>query len=134
MSELPAGVEPAPELHAGLLLTASRTITAQDIAAFAELVGDQGQHHLGQNGTPMAHGLLVVSLATRIGGRFDFIADRMDWKFRKPVWAGTTITARVTVTALTERRSGQGVHFDVEIVNDEDVTVATGEVTGIIRR
>jgi acyl dehydratase len=125
-----------PETHGGLrvgqLFTTRREIIVADIAAFAELVGDHGDHHHAESGPPMAHGLLTVSVATRIGGDLNFVARRMDWVFLKPVWAGDTITARVTIKELTERRSGTGVQFDVEIVNQHDEAVATGDVYGVI--
>jgi acyl dehydratase len=57
----------------------------------------------------------------------------MDWTFRKPVWAEETITARVTISELTERKSGTGVHFDVVITNQDNEPVATGDVHGVIR-
>jgi acyl dehydratase len=56
----------------------------------------------------------------------------MDWTFCKPVWAGDTITAQVTVSELTERRSGTGVRFGVVIANQDGETVATGDVYGVI--
>lgn len=124
--------KPSDGLHVGQAFTAERAIVEADIAAFAALVGDRGQHHTSTDVRPMAHGLLTVSLATQIGGQLDFIARRMDWTFCKPVWAGDTITAQVTISELTERRSGTGVRFDVVIANQDGETVATGDVYGVI--
>ncbi|RDG39826.1 hypothetical protein DVH02_01830 [Streptomyces corynorhini] len=110
-----------------------RTITDEDISAFAELAGDRGRHHLPGGGRAMAHGLLTASLATKVGGRLDFIARRMGWEFLRPVWSGDTITAEVTVRALYEARSGTGVEFDIEIRNQDGETVLRGDSTGLIR-
>ncbi|MFI8962451.1 hotdog domain-containing protein [Streptomyces sp. NPDC053493] len=122
-----------PALKVGQVLRARRTITDEDIVAFAELAGDRGRHHLPEHGRPMAHGLLTASLATEIGGRFHFIARRMSWEFLRPVWSGDTITAEVTVRALGETRSGTAVELDVEIDNQDGETVLRGESTGVIR-
>lgn len=123
----------AADLKVGQVLREQRTITDDDIVAFAELVGDKGRHHLPDQGRAMAHGLLTASLATRIGGQFHFIARRMGWEFLRPVWSGDIITAEVTVRALHEVRSGTGVEFGIEIVNQDGETVLQGDSTGVIR-
>ncbi len=131
---MPEKTTGSPTLSVGQVLTARRAILAEDISAFGDLVGDQGQHHLPGAGRTMAHGLLTASLATRIGGELDFIARRMGWEFLKPVWEGDTITAEVTVRSLREARSGIGVEFDILIVNQDGEAVLRGESTGVIRQ
>ncbi|MFE5302095.1 hypothetical protein [Streptomyces sp. NPDC056632] len=123
----------APDLKVGQVLRESRTITDEDIVAFADLAGDRGRHHLPEHGRAMAHGLLTASLATKIGGQLHFIARRMGWEFLRPVWSGDTITAEVTVRALSEVRSGTGVEFDIEITNQDGEAVLRGDSTGVIR-
>lgn len=123
----------AADLKVGQVLREQRTITDDDIVAFAELVGDKGRHHLPDQGRAMAHGLLTASLATKIGGQLHFIARRMGWEFLRPVWSGDTITAEVTVRALHEVRSGTGVELGIEIVNQDGETVLSGDSTGVIR-
>ncbi|MEV6165178.1 hotdog domain-containing protein [Streptomyces sp. NPDC052052] len=122
-----------PDLKVGEVLREHRAITDEDIAAFADLVGDRGRHHLPEQGRAMAHGLFTASLATKIGGQLHFIARRMGFEFLRPVWSGDTITAEVTVRALSEVRSGTGVEFDIEIVNQDGETVLRGDSTGVIR-
>lgn len=122
-------------LKVGSRFTETRHITEADIAAFAALVGDTGRHHLaGQTERVMAHGLLTASLATKVGGRLHYIARRMEWEFLKPVWAGDTIEARVTVVSLGEARSGVAVGFELVIVNQHGEPVLRGASTGVIRR
>ncbi|MFG3349917.1 hypothetical protein ACGF1Z_33240 [Streptomyces sp. NPDC048018] len=123
----------APDLKVGQVLRESRTITDEDIVAFADLAGDRGRHHLPEQGRAMAHGLLTASLATKVGGQLHFIARRMGWEFLRPVWSGDTITAEVTVRALSEVRSGTGVEFDIEITNQDGEAVLRGDSTGVIR-
>ncbi|MFI8826053.1 hotdog domain-containing protein [Streptomyces sp. NPDC053431] len=126
-------VSGAVGLEVGQVLRESRTVRDEDIVAFADLVGDRGRHHLPDQGRAMAHGLFTASLATRIGGRVHFIARRMSWEFLRPVWSGDTITAEVTVRALSEARSGTALELDIEIVNQDGETVLRGESTGLIR-
>lgn len=130
---LAAGEGAFGDLAVGQIHRASRDISEADIAAFADLVGDEGRHHLPDAGPVMAHGLLTASLATVVGGRLDFIARHMGWEFLRPVWAGDTITAEVTVRALRQTRSGIGVEFDITIANQDGEPVLRGESTGVIR-
>jgi acyl dehydratase len=127
------GADKASALVVGQVLTAERTILAEDIAAFASLVGDEGRHHVSADGPVMAHGLLTASLATRIGGRLDYIARRMSWEFLKPVWEGESITARVTVRALRRTRSGTELGLGIVIVNQDGHEVLRGDSTGVVR-
>lgn len=127
------GANRASALVVGQVLTAQRTILAEDIAAFASLVGDEGRHHVSADGPVMAHGLLTASLATRIGGRLDYIARRMNWEFLKPVWEGETITARVTVRALRRTRSGTELELGIVIVDQDGGEVLRGDSTGVVR-
>ncbi|MGW1028503.1 hypothetical protein ACWD4J_33280 [Streptomyces sp. NPDC002577] len=126
------GANKASALSVGQVLTAQRTILAEDIAAFASL-GDEGRHQVAAHEQKMAHGLLTASLATQVGGRLDYIARRMSWEFLKPVWEGETITARVTVRALERTRSGIGIEFGVVIVNQDGDEVLRGDSTGVLR-
>jgi acyl dehydratase len=120
-------------LRVGQVLRARRHVTEADIAAFAALVGDEGSHHRQGAERIMAHGLLTASLATKIGGRIDFIAQHMSWHFLRPVWAGDTISAEVGVRAVREARSGTGLELDVVIVNQHGDEVLRGESTGVVR-
>ncbi|WMX44357.1 hotdog domain-containing protein [Streptomyces roseicoloratus] len=134
MSEKQASLENgAPDLKVGQVLRAERTVTDESIVAFAELARDRGRHHLPDQGRAMAHGLFTASLATEIGGQLDFLARRMSWEFLKPVWSGDTITAEVTVRALSEVRAGTGLELEIEITNQDGETVLRGESTGIVR-
>jgi 3-hydroxybutyryl-CoA dehydratase len=130
VSDQPAA-SPMP-LVAGQVLTAQRTIVEADITAFGALVGDESPHHL-PGEQQMAHGLLTASLATQIGGRLHFIARNMSWEFLRPVWAGDTITAEVTIRELSELRSGTGLVFDIVIYNQHRDVVLRGQSTGLIR-
>jgi len=96
------------DLQPGMSATFGKTITDADILMFAGVSGDTNPVHLNEefaNGTPfrgrIAHGLLTASLiSTAIGTKLPgpgCIYVSQSLRFRAPVRAGDTVTARVTV-------------------------------------
>ncbi len=111
----------------------SRTFTNEDVAAFAELSGDRGTHHV-EGETPMVHGLLTATLPTKIGGDMDFIAREMTFQFRRPVYVGEEITCETTVEAVSSgpERHEMVVSFACE--NESGEVVLAGDIDGVIFR
>lgn len=96
------------DLEPGMSATFGKTITDADILMFAGVSGDTNPVHLNEEfagGTPfggrIAHGLLTASLiSTAIGTKLPgpgCIYVSQSLRFRAPVRAGDTVTARVTV-------------------------------------
>lgn len=119
-----------------------RTVTEADVVAFAALSGDwtrihtdsvyAAQHPFGQR---VAHGLLVVSIASGLVVRLGFIEETVlafreidTWKFSLPVFIGDTIHVRATVTETKSmpRLGGGQVKFKIEILNHNDKVVMKG--------
>ena len=88
----------------------SRTITEADIVNFAALSGDWNLIHTDAEYAKaqmykqrVAHGLLVLSIASGLAVRLGFMEDTvmafrgLNWKFVKPVFIGDTVRLRVTV-------------------------------------
>lgn len=119
-----------------------RTVTEADVVAFAALSGDwtrihtdsvyAAQHPFGQR---VAHGLLVVSIASGLVVRLGFIEETVlafreidTWKFSLPVFIGDTIHVRATVTETKPmpRLGGGQVKFKIEILNHNDKVVMKG--------
>jgi len=109
-----------------------RTITETDVVNFASLSGDWNLIHTDAEyckgnmfGQRVAHGLLILSVASGQAVRLGFMEDtvlafrELEWKFQKPVFIGDTITLRVTVdeTKLMKRLGGGLVTFKMEVVN-----------------
>lgn len=107
---LPPGVHDFDAVQPGdRIETASVTVSAARIAAFAALSGDRFEIHLSDAGArkhgfprQVAHGLLVLSLVdglkNQCPARFRAFASLgWDWSFRKPVFAGDTIRAVMEV-------------------------------------
>ncbi len=113
--------------------TFSRTFTTEDVAAFADVSGDRGTHHV-EGKTPMVHGLLTATLPTKIGGDMDFIARTMTFQFRRPVYVGEEITCETTVEEVVtgSERHEMVVSFSCE--NESDDIVLAGDIDGVIFR
>ena len=112
-----------------------RTFTAEDIALFAKLSGDQGEHHLipNEQGRLMAHGLLTATLPTKIGGDLNLIAREMTFRFHRPVFAGDTIECVVTLTSAEQGDGFLDIVTEWRCTNQHGKDVMTGGGSGIIR-
>jgi oxepin-CoA hydrolase/3-oxo-5,6-dehydrosuberyl-CoA semialdehyde dehydrogenase len=142
------------ELEIGdTLLTGTRTITLDDIVAFADLSGDKFYAHMNDeeartNGVftgRVAHGYFVVSAAA---GLFvdpalgpvlaNYGMERL--RFTKPVYPGDTIQVRLTVKQKTAKDTPEGaipqgvVEWDVEVMNQEREAVALYSILTLVRR
>ena len=118
-----------------------RTVTAGDIEAFATLTGDHNPLHADPEavgdgspyGAPIAHGLLVTSIASGQPTSAD------DWalgiyleesrRFVAPVYVGDAIRSLSTVTEVRRSRSKPDrgiVTMEVRVVNQRDEVVQEG--------
>ncbi|MBC7739719.1 MAG: MaoC family dehydratase [Candidatus Saccharibacteria bacterium] len=143
-----------PGLHAfDTLLTGDHfdtptlRITPEVIRAFADLTWDHFEIHLSDAGAQahgfaaqVAHGLLVLSLVeglksnapVQLGG---FAALGWDWQFARPVLAGDTIRARVTV--LNRRNAGPRsgmLTLGLEVLNQHNQCVQKGQTRVMAHR
>ena len=119
----------------GDTLSWTRTFTAEDIALFAKLSGDQGEHHLipNEQGRLMAHGLLTATLPTKIGGDLNLIARELTFRFHRPVFAGDTIECVVTLTSAEQGDGFLNIVTEWKCTNQHGKDVMTGGGSGIIR-
>ena len=123
-------------------VSAARTITEGDVAAFASLSGDWNPLHVDAvfaRRTPyrqrIAHGMLLNAIASGLAaqmGIFDgtIVAfAELHARFVKPVVFGDTVHVRLKVIGIDEkpsRRRGR-VHFATEMRNQDDDVVAEGD-------
>ncbi len=131
------------DYEVGLTVTSQgRTITETDIVSFAALTGDWNAIHTDAEysarqmfGQRVAHGLLVLSIASGLVIRLGFMEETVlafrelgEWKFSLPVFIGDTVRVRVTVSETKPmRRLGGGlVRTKVEVLNQEDKVVQRG--------
>ncbi len=104
------------ELMVGQSAEASRTVTAADIEAFAEVSGDRNPVHLDEEyakgtrfGGRIAHGMLSGAYISALiaselpGAGAVYMSQTL--RFRRPVKIGDRVTTRVTVTELDEAKA-----------------------------
>jgi len=112
-----------------------RTITETDVVNFASISGDWNLIHTDVEyskdqmfGQRVAHGLLILSIASGMAVRLGFMEDTvlafraLEWKFSKPVFIGDTVHLRVTIESkkLMKRMGGGLVVFKMEVINQND--------------
>ncbi len=123
-------------------ITARRTVTEADVVGFAGVSGDFNALHVdevfaseGPFGRRVAHGLLVLSMATGLrqqSGVFQGVirafAEIKSWQFKRPVFIGDTICCVTTIiTATPSSKPTHGVvEQQVDVVNQNGETVQSG--------
>lgn len=142
------------ELEVGdTLITKSRTITLEDIEAFAKLSGDtfyahMNDEHARSNGVfegRVAHGYFIVSAAAGLFVQPDLGPVLANYgleklRFTKPVYPGDTIHVRLTVKQKTKKDTPEGtipqgvVEWDVEVFNQHQEPVAVYSILTLVRR
>lgn len=130
--ELAEGVE---------FVSPARTITETDIMLFSGLTGDYNPLHTDKEyaedtifGQRIAHGLLLLSIASGLGWRIGFLDGTveafrdLEWKFSQPVFIGDTVHIRVRVTEKKpmQRLGGGLVTFDARLLNQDGDIVQRG--------
>ena len=128
--------------------TMARTITEADIVNFAGLSGDFYRLHTDEEyakttmfGTRIAHGLLVLSIATGLAMRLGFMEGTveafmgLDWQFRRPVFIGDTVRVHLQVQEKKPmaRLGGGLVTFRVRVLNQKDEVVQRGTWTILVK-
>jgi acyl dehydratase len=130
--------------------TPARTVTEADIVAFAGVSGDFNPLHTDSvfaagsiYGERIAHGALVVSLATglrqRVGlfdGTLMGLLEIRSWRFLTPVRVGDTIQVVSEVTELRETsKPDRGIMVQrIDVLDQHDAVVQSGEFVMLLRR
>jgi 3-hydroxybutyryl-CoA dehydratase len=117
-----------------------RTVTQTDIVNFAGLSGDFNPIHIDHEFAkttpfrqPIAHGLLVYSIASGLGVNsppmrtLAFLGIR-DWQFKAPVFIGDTIRVRTKLLEKELRARGRRgiLTWRRQLVNQSDKVVQEG--------
>ncbi|MFZ1403496.1 MAG: MaoC/PaaZ C-terminal domain-containing protein [Anaerolineae bacterium] len=123
------------------ITSVGRTVTETDIVNFAALSGDWNLIHTDAEysrqslfGERVAHGLLVLSIASGLAVRLGFMEDTvqafmgMEWEFRGPVKIGDTVRLRATIEdkKAMPRLGGGFVTFKMQVLNQRDEIVQRG--------
>ncbi len=112
----------------------TRTFTEQDVIDFAETTRDYNPVHFDDRFAAVknfrgriCHGLLVGSLLTEIGGQLGWLATEMNFRFKRPVYPGDTVTCELTITKMDARGLGEA---DVAFTNSDGTVVIEAKVKG----
>ncbi|HVT41012.1 MAG TPA: phenylacetic acid degradation bifunctional protein PaaZ, partial [Gemmatimonadaceae bacterium] len=135
------------------LITASRTITLDDIARFAELSGDRFYAHMDDQAASekgifegrVAHGYFVLSAAAGLfvdpaPGPVLANYGLENLRFVKPVYPGDTIRVRLTCKQKTSKATPEGgvpqgvVSWDIEVTNQRAEPVAIYTILTLVQR
>jgi 3-hydroxybutyryl-CoA dehydratase len=121
----------------------SKTITDEDVRAFAELTGDRNPVHLDEEyasttrfGRRIAHGMLGASLISTVlaselpGPGSVYLSQTL--RFTAPVYLDDTVTARVTVKHVREDKPV--VTFETVCTNQRGERVVEGEAVVLVPR
>ena len=126
----------AAGLKAGDTFSVKRKFTKKETESFGDITKDYNPVHYDRrfaeakklNGL-ICHGLLVASLITEIGGQIGWLASGMDFRFKKPVYFGDTITCSFTITEINERGKAKG---EAVYSNQDGIVVLEAVLTGIV--
>jgi len=125
-----------------------RTVTEADIVLFAGLSGDYNQLHTNAEyaketifGRRIAHGLLGLSIVSGLAARLGFVEGTVkafmgvDWRFKKPVYAGDTLRLRAKLNKkrAVGRLGGGMVVLGMTLVNQRDEVVQKGDWTLLMK-
>ena len=128
-------------LKVGDAAEVSKTITDDDVRAFAELTGDRNPVHLDESyasttrfGRRIAHGMLGASListvlASELPGRGTIYLSQT-LRFTAPVYLGDTVTARVTVKHVRDDKPV--VTLETVCTNQRGERVVEGEAVVLV--
>jgi len=125
-----------------------RTVTEADVVMFSGLSGDYNQLHsdaeFAKNGPfqqRIAHGALIIAMTTGLVGRLGVIEGTaiaftgLEWRFRKPVYIGDTIRAKLKAVKKRPVGAEAGMLVAVvSVVNQKDEVVQSGEWTVMVKR
>lgn len=119
-------------LFQGSEFTYSRHISRQDILDFAKISNDRGKHHVNPDDKLLAHGLLLASLPTKLGGDLNFIAQSMEFQFVKAVYEDETVSCTGKIERLIEQPKRFKAFLSFTCRNEKGEIVMNGNSRGII--
>ena len=133
------------EINVGDTASHSKTITETDITLFAGISGDFNPLHVNdayaattQFGRRVAHGGLSFSMISGLlgmelpGPGAVHVSQKLD--FKKPVFAGDTLTARGEVIEKFTKKDDalKFIRIKTDVYNQDDVLVTEGEALVIV--
>lgn len=123
-------------LMSGGTFTVTRTFTEEDTRVFGDISRDHNPVHYDDRfaesknlKAKICHGLLVGGMITEVGGQIGWLASGMNFRFRRPVYFGDTITCVFTLTEVDERNRARA---EAVLSNQHGETVIEAWLTGVL--
>lgn len=123
-------------VSAGDTFSVTRTFTEDDMHLFMGLSHDHNPIHTNETYASakgfdglISQGLHVGSMVTEIGGQLSMLAAGMNFRFRRPVYFGDTVTCTLTIDEMDERGR---VKCSALFVNQKNETVIEGQLFGTL--
>ena len=123
-------------LTPGATFTVTRTFSESQVEQFADMTRDYNPIHFDPRFVAVkglkariCHGLLVGGMVTEVGGQIGWLASGMNFRFKRPVYMGETITCTLTITEVDEKYRARA---DAVLVNQDGEVVLTAHLTGRI--
>ncbi len=128
------------DLSIGMSDSIEKTITATDVATFADLCGDHNPIHLDEEyaktttfGKRIVHGMFSAALISAVAGTklpgAGGVYLSQTLKFRKPIFIDDTVITSLTITDINERRGR--VTMDAKVTVN-DTVVVSGEAVYMV--
>jgi len=123
-------------IKSGDVFTVARRFSEADMIKFADITNDYNPVHFDERFATVkrfqgriCHGLLVASLMTQIGGQIGWLATRMDFRYKKPVYFGDTITCSLVITKIDPNGRAEA---EAVFKNQDGMVVVNALLAGII--
>lgn len=123
-------------LGVGDYFTLTRTFTEAETVAFGEISRDHNPIHYDDRFVRaknlqgrICHGLLVGGMITEVGGQIGWLASGMNFRFRRPVYFGDTITCVFTLTEVDDRNRARA---EAVLSNQRGEVVIEAWLTGVL--
>lgn len=129
------------EFQVGERASFTKTVSEEDVNAFAELIGDFNPLHVDEEyaresrfGGRIAHGVFTTGVVSAaLGNELPgpggiYLSQQIE--FRAPVYLGDTITA--TVEVISWRPDKRIITLKTDVYNQDEKQVATGEAVLLV--
>ena len=123
-------------LTAGDVFIVTRKFTETEMNIFAGITRDYNPVHFDERFASakqftgkICHGLLAASIITEIGGQIGWLATGMDFRFKKPVYFGDSITCFFNITSVDEKNRAIA---EAVFKNQDGLVVLEAGITGIL--
>lgn len=123
-------------LAEGDTFTITRTLSEDETLAFGDLTRDYNPVHYekrfarvkGFKGL-ICHGLLTGGMICEVGGQIGWLASRMDFRFKRPVYFGDSITCCITITKLEPNGKAEAMAV---MTNQHGLEVLEAQLEGFV--